>query len=219
MIASQQSYKEVLRRLRKRYKKSPTDFVHWSNPLELIMGTVLSAQCTDKRVNQVTRVLFKRYKTAAAYAQADLVKLKQIVRSTGFYNSKARYLKGIGTILVRDHGGNVPADYDALMQLPGVSNKTANLIMAKAFGINVGVAVDTHVKRIAPRIGWVTKTENTAKIMRLTKVQFYTLTDEEKAALASQTAPLRDAAAKGLHKAFYAGLIKTRDAYRAQKKD
>ncbi|PIR47731.1 endonuclease III [Candidatus Uhrbacteria bacterium CG10_big_fil_rev_8_21_14_0_10_50_16] len=166
MIASQQSYKEVLRRLRKRYKKSPTDFVHWSNPLELIMGTVLSAQCTDKRVNQVTRVLFKRYKTAAAYAQADLVKLKQIVRSTGFYNSKARYLKGIGTILVRDHGGNVPADYDALMQLPGVSNKTANLIMAKAFGINVGVAVDTHVKRIAPRIGWVTKTENTAKIER-----------------------------------------------------
>jgi len=130
------------------------------------MGTVLSAQCTDKRVNQVTRVLFKRYKTAAAYAQADLVKLKQIVRSTGFYNSKARYLKGIGTILVRDHGGNVPADYDALMQLPGVSNKTANLIMAKAFGINVGVAVDTHVKRIAPRIGWVTKTENTAKIER-----------------------------------------------------
>ncbi len=161
-----QSYKEVLSRLRERYKRTPDQFVQWSNPLELVVGTVLSAQCTDKRVNMVTKVLFEKYKTAQDYADADLVELKREVYTTGFYNSKAKYLKGIGEILVRDHGGEVPADHNALLKLPGVSNKTANLIMSKAFGKNVGVAIDTHVKRIAPRLGWVKKTENTNKIER-----------------------------------------------------
>ncbi|HBU28023.1 TPA: endonuclease III [Candidatus Uhrbacteria bacterium] len=160
------TYKEVLKRLKKRYKRTPESFVHWSNPLELVIGTVLSAQCTDKRVNEVTGVLFKKYKTAKAYANAGIKTLEAEVFSTGFYHSKAKYLKGIGETLVRQYNGQVPNNHAALLGLPGVSNKTANLIMAKAFNINIGVAVDTHVKRITPRLGWVTKTENTAKIER-----------------------------------------------------
>lgn len=159
-------YKLVLRRLKKRYTRTPEAFVRWSNPLELVVGTVLSAQCTDKRVNEVTKTLFKRYKTAQDYADADMVELKKLVYPTGFYNSKAKYLKGIGTLLVNEFNGEVPANHDDLLRLPGVSNKTANLIMSKAFGKNVGVAIDTHVKRIAPRLGWVKKTENTTKIER-----------------------------------------------------
>lgn len=159
-------YKQVLNRLRKHYTRTDEAFVQWSTPLELVVGTVLSAQCTDKRVNMVTKTLFKKYRTAQDYADADLRELKKLVYPTGFYNSKAKYLKGIGTLLVNEFNGKVPANHDDLLRLPGVSNKTANLIMSKAFGKDVGVAIDTHVKRISARLGWVKKTENTAKIER-----------------------------------------------------
>lgn len=143
---------EILRRLKRTYNvRGP--FVVWGNPLELLIGTVLSAQCTDKRVNIVTKVLFKKYKTAKDYADAKLSDLQKIIYSTGFYKSKSKYLKGIGQALVAKYGGEVPISFEDLLTLPGVARKTANLIMAKAFGTPTGIAVDTHVFRVAPRLG------------------------------------------------------------------
>lgn len=165
-MTSKQQYKEVLKRLAKRYTRTPESFVLWSDPLELVIATVLSAQCTDKRVNMVTKELFQKYRTASDYANADIETLKREIYPTGFYNSKAKYLIGIGKRLVKEHDGKVPQDHDALLQLPGVSNKTANLVMSKGFGINIGVAVDTHVKRLAPRLGWTKETTNTTHIER-----------------------------------------------------
>lgn len=152
------SAETVLTILRKAYP-CPGPFITWSNPLELVVGTVLSAQCTDERVNRVTAVLFARYKTAEDYAQAQLVDLEKIIFSVGFYRSKARYLKGIGETLLARWGGEVPKTLDELLLLPGVSYKTAYIVLAKAWGIFVGVAVDTHVARLAPRIGLTTKTD------------------------------------------------------------
>lgn len=142
----------VLKRLRRTYTE-PGEFVRWSTPLELVMGTILSAQCTDKKVNQVTKTLFKKYHTARAYARAALPVLEKEIYSTGFYRSKARYLKGIGTLLVRDFEGKVPRTREDLLRLPGVSYKSANLIMAKLYGKHTGIAVDTHVMRLSPRLG------------------------------------------------------------------
>ncbi|NQV12501.1 endonuclease III [Candidatus Uhrbacteria bacterium] len=159
-------YKEVLKRLRDTYTKTPQSFLKFDNVLQLTIATVLSAQCTDKVVNRVTLELFKKYKTAEDFKNANMVELKQTVRPTGFYNSKAKYLQGIGQKLVDEFGGEVPKDHDALMTLPGVSNKTANLVMAKGFGINIGVAVDTHVRRLASRLGWTRETKNTNRIER-----------------------------------------------------
>lgn len=147
--------REVLTRLKHTYtRRGP--FVTWSNPLELVVATVLSAQCTDERVNKVTKNLFKRYTTAKAYAHAKLTTLEKEIYSTGFYRIKARYLKGIGTVLEEKFRGQVPENLDNLLTLPGVSLKTAHLIMAKAFNKPTGIAVDTHVKRVAPRLGFST---------------------------------------------------------------
>lgn len=156
--------KEVLRRLEKTYAK-PGPFVKWSTPLELVVGTVLSAQCTDERVNRVTKTLFAKYKTARDYALADIDELEQDIYQTGFYKSKAKYLHGIGMLLVENFGGEVPDDFDALLKLPGVARKTAHIVMAKAFGKFTGVAVDTHVMRMAPRLG-LTKHFEQEKIAR-----------------------------------------------------
>lgn len=144
----------VIKRLRSVYQKTKADFVLFENPLELLIATVLSAQCTDKVVNRVTSTLFQKYKTAEDYAEADLAVLEQEIFSTVFYRSKARYLKNIGIMLTQKHGGRVPDTLEDLLQLPGVSHKTANLIMAKAFGKYTGMAVDTHVRRLAPRLGF-----------------------------------------------------------------
>jgi endonuclease-3 len=144
--------KEILRRLRKAYPETGP-FVLWSNPLELVVGTMLSAQCTDERVNMVTSILFKKYRTAAEYAAAPLSVLEREIYSTGFYRNKAKHLKGIGKLLVERFGGEVPQTLGGLLELPGVSNKTAYIVLSKAFGKNVGVAVDTHVFRVAPRLG------------------------------------------------------------------
>lgn len=160
------SYKTVLNRLRKHYPHTPDAFVRWSTPLELVVGTVLSAQCTDKRVNEVTKTLFATYKTAQDYADADLRTLKREIYSTGFYNAKARYLKEMGKLLVREFQGQVPSRFEDLLKIPGVSRKTAHLIMGKYWQQPTGVAVDTHVKRIAPRLGWTKETKNVAKIER-----------------------------------------------------
>ena len=144
--------REILNRLKKTYPK-PGPFVEWSNPLELVVGTVLSAQCTDERVNRVTKNLFKKYRTAKDYMDADPAELEQDIYQTGFYKSKARYLCGIGTILTEKFDGEVPNDFESILSFPGVARKTAHIVMAKAFGKYTGVAVDTHVMRMAPRLG------------------------------------------------------------------
>ena len=125
------------------------------NPLELLVATILSAQCTDKRVNMVTPALFARFPDAQAYAEADPSELEEMIRTTGFFRPKARSLSGIGVALVRDHGGEVPRTLDELVALPGVGRKTANVVLGDAFGVP-GVTVDTHVGRLVRRWGWTT---------------------------------------------------------------
>lgn len=124
-----------------------------SNPLELVVATILSAQCTDARVNRVTPDLFERYRTAEDYAEADREELEELVRSTGFYRNKAKYIQGTARKLVEEHGGEVPRTMEELTELPGVARKTANVILSNAFDTNEGVVVDTHVQRVSGRLG------------------------------------------------------------------
>lgn len=145
--------REVLKRLKKTYPVVGP-FVEWSNPLELVVGTMLSAQCTDERVNKTTKVLFKKYTTAKDYAIANLSTLEKEIYSCGFYKNKAKHLQGIGKILSEKFDGVVPERLDDLLLLPGVLHKTAYIVLAKAFGIFAGIAVDTHVFRLAGRLGW-----------------------------------------------------------------
>jgi endonuclease-3 len=126
--------------------------LNFSNALELIVATVLSAQCTDKRVNIVTAELFRRCRTAADYAEISQEELERIIQSTGFFRNKARSLRGLGSELVARHGGEVPRDMDALCALPGVGRKTANVVLGNAFGMEEGVVVDTHVGRLSLRL-------------------------------------------------------------------
>jgi endonuclease-3 len=125
----------------------------FSNPLELIVATILSAQCTDKRVNMVTPVLFKKYRTARAYAGTPQEVLEREIQSTGFFRSKAASLRAMAADLVAKHGGKVPATMEELTALRGVGRKTANVVLGNAFDINDGVVVDTHVQRLSRRLG------------------------------------------------------------------
>ena len=134
----------------------------FTTPLELAVATVLSAQCTDKRVNLVTPALFARYPTAADYAQADRLELEELVRTTGFFRNKAASLQGLGAALVERHGGQVPARLADLVELPGIGRKTANVVLGDAFGVP-GVTVDTHVGRLVRRFGW-TAEEDPVKV-------------------------------------------------------
>ncbi len=128
----------------------------FTTPLELAVATILSAQCTDKRVNEVTPALFARYRTAADYAQADRLELEELVRTTGFFRNKAASLQGLGAALVERHGGEVPGRLADLVQLPGIGRKTANVVLGDAFGVP-GITVDTHVGRLVRRFGWTTQ--------------------------------------------------------------
>ncbi len=125
----------------------------YRDPWQLLVATVLSAQCTDQRVNQVTPGLFQRWPTPAAMAQAPLDELEEVVRPTGFYRNKARALRDAARVLVSQHSGEVPQDLEALVELPGVGRKTAKVVLGEAFGLAAGIAVDTHVRRVAGRIG------------------------------------------------------------------
>ncbi|MBI4346011.1 MAG: endonuclease III [Elusimicrobia bacterium] len=142
----------VLRGLRKLYPDAHCELDH-SSPLELIVATILSAQCTDKRVNLVTPRLFKKYKTAAAFAAADDRTLEAEIRSTGFFRSKAASIKQMARALVERHGGLVPKTMEELLELRGVARKTANVVLGTAYGIPAGVVVDTHIRRVAYRLG------------------------------------------------------------------
>jgi endonuclease-3 len=131
----------------------------FTNAFELLCATILSAQCTDKRVNLVTPALFARYPDAAALAAARPEELEELIRSTGFFRSKAKSLIGMATALVERHGGEVPADMEALTALPGVGRKTANVILGNAFGRNDGIVVDTHVTRLSNRLALTSESD------------------------------------------------------------
>ena len=132
--------------------------LNYTYPLEILVATILSAQCTDKRVNIVTKTLFKKYKTATDYANADLAELEEDIRSTGFYRNKAKNIKNTGRMLVEKYDSQVPRTMEELIELPGVARKTANIVLSNAYGVIVGIAVDTHVRRLSKRLGL---TENT----------------------------------------------------------
>lgn len=138
----------VLRRLKKAYPDAHCALDH-RTPFELLVATILSAQCTDVRVNLTTPALFARYPTPRDLARADSTEVESLIRSTGFFRMKAKNLIGMATALVEEHGGEVPRTMEALRVLPGVGRKTANVVLGNAFGMNEGITVDTHVGRIA----------------------------------------------------------------------
>lgn len=142
----------IYRQLARLYPDAKCALDH-RNAYELLVATILSAQCTDTRVNMVTPDLFKRYPNAKALAQANPPELEQAIRSTGFYRNKAKTLLGSARLLVQKHAGQVPNTMEELLELPGVARKTANVVLGNAFGKNEGVVVDTHVSRLAQRLG------------------------------------------------------------------
>ncbi|HEC98177.1 MAG TPA: endonuclease III [Nitrospirae bacterium] len=144
---------KILRLLLKKYP-DPGIALDFSNPLELLVATILSAQCTDKRVNEVTRQLFRKYKSAHDYAVADIEVFEQEIKPTGFYKNKARQVINCCKALVEKHNGKVPDSLEALTELPGVGRKTANVVLGSAFG-KQAIAVDTHVLRVSNRLGLV----------------------------------------------------------------
>ena len=155
---------QVVRTLRRLYPDAECS-LQFGSPLELLVATILSAQCTDQRVNLVTKDLFKKYGCAADYAAARLSQLERDVQSTGFFRNKAKSIKACGRTIVDEHDGRVPDDLDLLVRLPGVGRKTANVVLGTAFGIASGIVVDTHVGRISRRLG-LTENKDAVKIER-----------------------------------------------------
>jgi endonuclease-3 len=148
----------VFRRLKRAYPDAKTALDHTS-PLELLVATILSAQSTDKMVNTVTPALFRKYRTAADYARSPRGVLEREIHSTGFFNSKAKSLRAMGAAIAAGHGGQVPSTMEALVALPGVGRKTANVVLGNAFGIDEGFVVDTHVARLSNRLGFTRQTD------------------------------------------------------------
>ena len=150
--------KKIIAGLQRTYPNAHCE-LNYSNPLELLVATILSAQCTDKRVNLVTAELFKKYRWAADFANADLAELEQAIRTAGFFRNKAKNIRACCAALVEKHGGEVPSTMEELTQLGGVGRKTANVVLGNAFGINVGVVVDTHISRLSRRLGLTKQTD------------------------------------------------------------
>jgi endonuclease III len=149
---------QVVRRLRKAYPDADCALV-FRTPLELLVATILSAQCTDARVNLVTKALFRKYRSAADYAAAPLAELERDIQSTGFFRNKAKNIKACCRQLVDNFAGQVPRDLESLVTLPGVGRKTANVVRGTAFGLASGVVVDTHVSRLSQRLGLTSHTD------------------------------------------------------------
>ena len=149
--------RKIIAGLKRAYPDAHCELNHTS-PLELLIATILSAQCTDKRVNLVTADLFRKYRSAADYARAPLAGLEQDIRTTGFFRNKAKSLKTCCRAIVEEHDGRVPRTMDELTQLGGVGRKTANVVLGNAFHLNCGVVVDTHVSRLAQRLGLTKET-------------------------------------------------------------
>lgn len=144
---------EILKRLKKEYGARPQTVLRFSSPFELLVATILSAQTTDVQVNKVTELLFRKYRSIADFAEAKPERLAQDIRSVNFFNNKAKNIQRAASCILERFSGTVPATMDELTQLPGVARKTANIVLANAFGINEGIAVDTHVIRLANRLG------------------------------------------------------------------
>lgn len=151
----------ILKRLKKAYPNAQCE-LNFSNPLELAIGAILSAQCTDKRVNMVTPALFKKYRTAKDWARIPQDVLEKEIRSTGFFRNKAKNIRALCAVLDEKYGGKVPDNLDVLIQLPGIGRKTANLLISAAYG-QPGIIVDTHFKRLSGRLGF-TKNDDPDKI-------------------------------------------------------
>jgi len=149
---------EILIRLKRLYPEAPCT-LNYETPVQLLVATILSAQCTDDRVNLVTPALFERFPDAVALGNADLEDLESLVRSTGFYRNKSKNIKGACQAIVNKFNNQVPQRMELLLELPGVARKTANVVLAHAFGINMGVTVDTHVKRLSQRLGLTEHTD------------------------------------------------------------
>jgi endonuclease-3 len=167
----------ILPILRKLYPKAKCS-LNYKNPLELLVATILSAQCTDERVNRVTVQLFKKYRSAGDYAEVAQEELEKDIQSTGFFRNKAKSIRAMAQALVQRHGGKVPSTMEELTKLAGVGRKTANVVLGNAFGLDEGIVVDTHVARISQRLG-LTKQTDPVKIeqdlMQLVPVEHWTL--------------------------------------------
>ena len=164
MESAKKKTTKIIKALRKAYPESRTA-LHHKTPLQLLISTILSAQCTDERVNQVTPSLFTKYRKASDFAKADGGVLEQEIRSTGFYRNKARNIISACKKIVVEFGGEVPDSMVELITLPGVARKTANIVLSSCFGKAEGIAVDTHVGRLAQRLG-LSKNKNPVKIER-----------------------------------------------------
>jgi len=147
-----QRAQQICERLKAAYP-NVTTALNWRNRCELLVATILSAQCTDERVNKVTKTLFPKYPTARDYAEAPIEELQQDIRPTGFFRNKAKSIRGAAQMIVEQFGGEVPDNMEDMLKLPGVARKTANVVLGTALGKPTGIAVDTHVKRLAGRMG------------------------------------------------------------------
>ena len=179
-LEPKQRLTKIIELLEKQYPNAKTA-LNYTNPLEILVATMLSAQTTDERVNIVTQSLFKKYRTPEDYANVDIKELEQDIRSTGFYHNKARNLKKCCQLLIKKYNSQVPKTMGEMLELPGVARKTANIVLYYAYGIISGVAVDTHVRRVSQRLG-LTEHEDPAKIeldlMQITpKERWMKLTD------------------------------------------
>lgn len=154
----------ILVRLKRLYPDA-TCSLTYATPVQLLVATILSAQCTDERVNKVTPELFRQFPDAESLGNADIEELESLVRSTGFYRNKAKNIKAACSMIMKEFGGKVPQSMEELLRLPGVARKTANVVLAHGFGINAGVTVDTHVNRLSQRLG-LTKHEDAVRIER-----------------------------------------------------
>jgi endonuclease-3 len=155
---------KIIGRLERAYPRSKIA-LRFANPLELLVATILAAQCTDERVNQVTSGLFEKYKRADDYSKASLDVLMEEIRPTGFFRNKSKSIQGACRLIVQKHGGVVPNTMEELIELPGVARKTANIVLGNAYGIASGIAVDTHMLRVSKRLG-LTSEENPVKVER-----------------------------------------------------
>lgn len=156
LSAKKQRALEILVRLKRLYPEAPCT-LNYESPVQLLVATILSAQCTDERVNLVTPALFGRFPDAKSLAQAEIEELETLIRSTGFYRNKAKNIRAACGLIESKFGGEVPKRMELLLELPGVARKTANVVLAHAFGIHEGVTVDTHVKRLSNRLGMTTE--------------------------------------------------------------
>jgi endonuclease-3 len=152
MVPAKERIVGIIRILRREYPGSRTA-LGFESPLQILVATILAAQCTDERVNQVTPALFRKYPTAAAFAAADRAELEAEIRSTGFFRTKAKNIIGATLKIVEEFSGQVPSKMADLITLPGVARKTANIVLSSGYGIAEGIAVDTHVKRLSGRLG------------------------------------------------------------------